>query len=192
MSVEIVDQRPRASHIWPKDPLGFYVEPAWCSKRLFEVEPFTDPITEPCCGFGRIAESARAAGYSVIATDLIDRGYPRFDGIADFLQCNGRVANIVCNPPYDLCRAFVEHALKVASGKIAMIWLARRLNASRWLEDTPLARIYLLTPRPSMPPGSVIAAGEKPGGGKQDFVWVVWDRDHIGAPTLRWLHRDHR
>jgi hypothetical protein len=192
MSTETVDQRPRASHIWRKDPDGFYVEPRWCSERLLEVESFDDPITEPCCGFGNVAESARAAGYSVIATDLIDRGYPRFDGTADFLQCNRPVANICCNPPYHLSREFITHALKVCVGKVAMIWLARRLNAARRLKDTPLARVYLLTPRPSMPPGSVIAAGEKPGGGEQDFVWLVWDRDHIGAPTLHWLHRDHR
>jgi hypothetical protein len=49
--------------------------------------------------------------------------------------------------------------LELVPGKIAMIWLARRLNAARWLQDTPLARVYLLTPRPSMPPGHVILAG---------------------------------
>jgi hypothetical protein len=31
-----------------------------------------------------------------------------------------------------------------------------------------------MTPRPSMPPGHTIAAGEKPGGGKMDFCWLVW------------------
>jgi hypothetical protein len=54
----------------------------------------------------------------------------------------------------------------------------------------PLAKIYLLTPRPSMPPGDMIARGEKPGGGKTDFCWLVFDRTYIGPPTLRWLHRD--
>jgi hypothetical protein len=190
MSVTI-DQRPRASHIWPKDPLGFYVEPAWCSERLFEVESFVGPIWDPCCGFGNIPEAARAAGYHVFATDLINRGYRGLDGVADFLQCD-RPANVVCNPPYDLSRAFALHALKVTAGKVAMISLVRRLNAAGWLKDTPLARVYFLSPRPSIPPGSVIAAGEKPGGGKQDFVWLVWDRDHAGAPTLHWLYRDRK
>jgi hypothetical protein len=80
--------------------------------------------------------------------------------------------------------------LKLGIDAIAMIWLARRLNAARWLANTPLARVYLLTPRPSMPPGRVIEAGEKPGGGKQDFVWLVWRCGHVGSPELRWLHRD--
>ena len=72
-----------------------------------------------------------------------------------------------------------------------MIWLLRRLNAARWLASTPLSRIYLLSPRPSMPPGHVILAGEEPGGGKQDFVWLVWDHEHQGLPELHWLCRDH-
>jgi hypothetical protein len=50
--------------------------------------------------------------------------------------------------------------------------------------------VWLLTPRPSMPPGEVIARGEKPGGGKTDFCWLVFDRTHSGPPELRWLHRD--
>jgi len=36
-----------------------------------------------------------------------------------------------------------------------MIWLARRLNAARWLANTPLTRVYLMSPRPSMPPRSI-------------------------------------
>jgi len=58
-----------------------------------------------------------------------------------------------------------------------------------WLVNSPLARVYLLTPRPSMPPGQVILAGEKPGGGTQDFVWLVFERDHVGPAHLRWLRR---
>jgi hypothetical protein len=95
-----------------------------------------------------------------------------------------------CNLPYSFFRDFVLRALKVTTGKVAMISLVRRLNAARWLRDTPLARVHFLSPRPSMPPGHVIAAGKKPGGGKQNFCWLVWDRAHVGAPTIHWLHRD--
>ena len=30
--------RPRAAHIWPAHAAGFYIEPHWCSERLFAVE----------------------------------------------------------------------------------------------------------------------------------------------------------
>jgi hypothetical protein len=181
-----------AAHVWKKEPDGFYVEPEWCSVRLFEVEKFDGTIWDPACGIGRVVEAARRAGYRTIATDIIDRGYPQFNGPLDFLEdCGGiAVANIVTNPPFTQCDRFVRRALELTSNKIAMIWLTRRLNAAGWLQDTPLARVYFLTPRPSMPPGHVILAGEKPGGGKQDFCWLVFERGHAGAPELHWLRRD--
>jgi hypothetical protein len=185
-----LDQRALHAHIWIKDPDGFYVEPCWCGEQLFALERFDGRIHDPACGLGRIADAARAAGHKVIATDLVDRGYPQFDGVEDFLHSERRVDNIVCNPPYNICRAFAEHALKLTRRKVAMIWLARRLNAARWLANTPLARVYLMSPRPSMPPGHVILAGEEPGGGKQDFVWLTWDHGHRGPSELRWLCRE--
>lgn len=187
------DGRPLGAHVWAKEPLGFYVEPEWCSERLFAVEKFAGSIWDPCCGIGRIADAAHRVGYSTYATDIVDRGYRRFEGCADFLQCDrGLAPSIVCNPPFDRCDAFVRHALDLTrpNGKVAMIWLVRRLNAARWLARTPLARIHLLTPRPSMPPGQVILAGERPGGGTQDFAWLVFDHKHKGSPSLHWLHRD--
>ena len=184
------DRRPRAAHIWTKDRLGFYIEPAWVPERLFAVEIFEGVVWDPAAGIGRIPDAAQRAGYRTIATDIVDRGCPNFYGLVDFLQSDCRVDNIVCNPPYQDCRAFARQALKLATKKIAMILLGRRLNAARWLRETPLARVYLLTPRPSMPPGHVILAGKKPGGGTQDFVWLIFEHGHAGPPELRWLHRD--
>jgi len=65
-----------------------------------------------------------------------------------------------------------------------------RLNAARWLENTPLQRIWLLTPRPSMPPGQHILDGGKVGGGKSDYCWLVWEHGYSGLPEIRWLHRE--
>ena len=61
---------------------------------------------------------------------------------------------------------------------------------SRRLEELPLRRIWFLTPRPSMPPGAMILAGMKPGGGREDFAWYVFLRGYDGHPEARWLRRD--
>src|SRR6516164_1608408 len=79
------DRRPLAAHIWAKEEHGFYIEPEWCSERLFEVEKFNGAIWDPASGIGRVAEAARRAGYRTIATDMVDRGYPRLDACVDFL-----------------------------------------------------------------------------------------------------------
>ncbi len=178
------------SHEWEREAHEHYVEPEWCSQRLFEVEPFIQEIWDPACGFGRIAESARDRGHAVLATDIVDRGYARAGKPRDFFTETDPLANIASNPPFDIFRHWAEHSLKLARHKVALIWLVRTLPAARWLEETPLKRILLLTPRPSMPPGYVIARGEKPGGGKQDFCWLIWEHGYCGKPETGWLRRD--
>jgi hypothetical protein len=180
----------KAAHIWDREKDGHYVEPVWCSCRLFQVEKFSGEVWDPACGIGNIIESARAAHHAVRATDIVDRGYAGFDGDVDFLRFTDPVDNIVTNPPFHLLEGFTRHALKFARNKVAMIWLARRINAARWLRDTPLVRIWWLTPRPSMPPGHVVAAGQKPGGGTQDFCWLVWEQGAEYAGAADWLRRD--
>ena len=182
-------RRPRQSHIFDRDDHDFYVEPAWCSERLIAVEPFAGPIWDPAAGSGTIPRAARAAGLSNFASDIADRGSAQRQ---DFLTAPApaETFNVVTNPPFGLARDFVERALTLGAVKTAIIFPTARLNAARWLKPLPLAKIYLLTPRPSMPPGEVIARGEKPGGGKTDFCWLVLDHTHSGSPELAWLHRD--
>lgn len=41
-----------------------------------------------------------------------------------------------------------------------------------------------------MPPGEVIARGERLGGGKMDYCWLVFERGYAGEPFMKWLRRD--
>lgn len=181
---------PLAAHVWEREEHEHYVEPFWPSERLFAVEPFVQEIWDPACGFGRIPDAARAAHHAVRATDIVDRGYRHFHGAEDFLKSDRRCPNVVSNPPFNIFRPFAEHALKITRGKVALIWIVPRLNAAGWLSGTPLARIWLLTPRPSMPPGHVITAGQRPKGDTRDFCWLVFEHGHIGPAQIGWLHRD--
>lgn len=189
----IVEATPVAAHSWEREKHEHYVEPFWCSERLFDVETFDGRIWDPCCGFGRIPESAMRAGHTALATDIVDRGYRFFSGKRDFLGSDNfdNSPNIVCNPPFNIAGRFAKRAVTMEGvQKVAMIFPTARLNAARWLQETPLARIWLMTPRPSMPPGHTITAGEKPQGGKMDFCWLVWTAGRIGPPVVQWLHRD--
>lgn len=195
--------RKRNSNIWAREEHDHYVEDGWCSARLFEEEKFEGSVVDPSCGFGRIVASARAAGYYSWGSDIVqrtpaaaqydflDRTWPGAPKIVD---------NIVSNPPFDLCsdretgRAlYVEKALDMARCKVALLLPANWHvgdKRSRWLESTPLRRVLFLTPRPSMPPGHVIAAGEKPGNGTKDYAWFVWLRGYDGPWSGGWLRRD--
>jgi hypothetical protein len=182
-------KRPRQSHLFDRDNNDYYVEPPWCSGRLFAVELFARLIWDPAAGSGTIPRAARAAGLSYFASDIVDHGCgPRQDFLIS--SAPAEAFNVVTNPPFQLARAFVERALTLGAVKTAIIFPTARLNAARWLKPLPLAKILLLTPRPSMPPGEIIARGEKPSGGKTDFCWLVLNRTHSGPSELWWLHRD--
>lgn len=183
--------KPLKAHVWEREANEHYVEPEWCSERLFTEESFQGNIWDPCCGFGRIIVSAKKAGLNASGSDLIDRGCDSSLTPYDFLSSLLIVTqNIVCNPPFDIAPQFALHALKLAERKVAMIFPTARLNAAHWLRETPLTRVWLMTPRPSMPPGHTILAGQKPGGGKMDYCWLVWERNYVGPTEIKWLRRD--
>lgn len=179
------------AHIWQREANEHYVEPSWCSKRLFEEEQFEGGIYDPCCGFGTIVIEALKQGKHAYGSDLVARGWDSTRTPCDFLTVkDGRHDNIVCNPPFNIAGRFAERALNLTNNKVALVFPTARLNAAHWLHITPLKRIWLMTPRPSMPPGHTILAGEKPGGGKMDFCWLVFEHSFDGVPELRWLRRD--
>jgi hypothetical protein len=195
--------RKRDSSLWAREVNDWYVEPRWCSARLFETERFDGDICDPACGGGNILESAKAAGYTAYGFDKVCRSGSWIIWTEDFLEpyAAGRRLpdNIVSNPPFGLCDSkkgkpgFVELALRRAQRKVALLMPANWVQGdkrSRWLETTPLQKVLFLSPRPSMPPGQVLEAGVKPGNGTTDYAWFVWERGHSGAPTIGWLRRD--
>jgi hypothetical protein len=183
-------KRPRLSHIWGREAADHYVEPHWVSQRLFATEDFdrTQVLLDPCTGFGRIADAAKGAGYTVLAADITDRGYVGCQ-VQDFLERKSVPPSVVGNPPFNVVEAFARRALDLGARKVALLFPNPRLNAAHWLKDLPLRRVRLLTPRPSIPPSYVIARGEKPGGGKVDFCWLIFERGYAGSPEIAWLHR---
>lgn len=183
--------RQKDAQIWARHPEDWYVEPEWCSRRLFDVEPFEGSIYDPACGSGRIVNSALLSGLNADGGDIVKRYI--YATTEDFLSSSAEHENIVSNPPFGIADGFTEHALRLAQRKVAMLLPTKWMNGAKrgaWLETTPLSKVWLLAPRPSMPPGTVIEAGEKPGNGTVDFAWFVWEHGHAGAPTLGWLRRE--
>lgn len=178
------------AHAWEREANEHYVEPAWCSERLLIEEGFDGNVYDPACGFGTIVDAALRHGHDAAGADIVKRVEHDHFSTADFLTSISRADNIICNPPFNIAPRFAQHALKLADRKVAMIFPVARLNAAHWIKGTPLQRVWLMSPRPSMPPGHVIAAGGKPGGGKMDYAWLVWARGYAGSAEMRWLYRD--
>jgi hypothetical protein len=190
-------KRPRHAHIFERDADEWYIEPLWCSVRLFERGHVkSDYVYDPSCGSGRIVAAANACGKKAFGTDIVKRsklcGWPQDFLTLDFHEYAGFSA-CVSNPPYKHARRFVEKALELGFAEIAFFLPSafRYSDATgRWLETTPLAEVLAITPRPSCPPGRLLEAGLiEAKGDTKNSSWYIWRRGHKGPPVAGWLRR---
>ena len=186
------------AHVWARDELDWYQEPARVTAQLLAVERFPGPVHDPCCGSGQIVTELLKAGYAATGSDIRNRlGVPQpwWDGARDFLADTRLHDSLCMNPPYFSGKgteAFIRHGLKVAAAKVCVFvdrrFLTGKARAAGLYADHPPSRVWEITPRPSCPPGEWIAAGNKAGGGTQDYTWLVWDLTAPkGRTELGWL-----
>lgn len=168
----------------------YYPTPPAGTRALLSVEKFEGAIWEPACGAGDMSRVLESAGYDVISTDLVDRGYgqPRQDFLMEWAP---RAPNIVTNPPFKLAEEFVLKALALSTGKVAILarlaWLEGKQRRELF-ENTPLARVWVFAGRLHMQKGEI--AGASGAGGMLAFAWFVWEHGHKGPPALGWVSPD--
>ncbi|MEJ7933627.1 hypothetical protein WG907_05050 [Sphingobium sp. AN558] len=182
-----------------RHPWDWYVEEQWVTHALCDVLPMEPDVTylDPFAGRCHIPDALADRGLTAFGTDLFERGdSPRFLGTHDFLgdQIHMLEAmpglSIVMNPPFSyqngclvrgLAEKCIRRALSIATHRVCALlpikWLASAGRFRLFTEHMP-SGIYVLSERPSMPPGDQIAAlGEAAyAHGKVDYVWIVWDR----------------
>jgi hypothetical protein len=188
-----IGNRPRVHK--PGDP-DFFIEPSWVVDLLLDAEQFICHVHDPACGIGTIVQACRKRGILATGTDIVDRGFgyccgPEFDFLD--IPVGNWFENIICNPPYGLAEPFVRHALALTRRKAAFLLQAKFPYSQKRHElfkQHPPARVYFLSTRPSIPPGDLFLAQQiERGGGKLDYCWMVWSRDHVGPTTCHWLIR---
>lgn len=187
---------------YEKSQFDWYVEQQWVTEALIAMEERVDisvlnwgTIWDPACGGGNVLKACSKIRIEIHATDIQFRGFAAkgyfqeldFVGRLEFVRSVapwGRYS-IVSNTPYSYKRgileAFIRRAMELDAEKVAFLMpVARQAGENRQslFEEFPPARIYVLSERPSMPPGAQIEAmGDKAyKRGKIDFMWVVWDR----------------
>lgn len=198
--------KPLNAQIWPRHSENYYVEPAWCDKRIFDVETVESGLVyDPHCGMGRVLDAAANAGHFAFGSDIKDRGAKHPVTISsvfdlDFTKLDG--AAVFSNPPYSraagrrIIELLVSECAKGTIEKVALLLPATFMwsdRASPWFEANKPARVWIVVPRPSMPPGDVVELGVDAKGGKVDYAWHVWTQDNLllgDDPVFRWLRRD--
>jgi hypothetical protein len=165
----------------------FYATPPEAIRALLKVEQFAGTIWEPACGDGAIVKPLRDIGFTVYATDLVERGCPDSESRVDFLMEQSpsfHIGAIITNPPYALAREFVTHALTLVP-KVAMLLRLAFLESesrSAILDGGKLARVHVFKKRLPMMHRDGWTGNKA--SSSIAFAWFVWDAKHKGPTQL--------
>lgn len=178
----------RGKKVIARDPHDFYPTPRGLTEAVLQAEHFGKQVWEPACGDGAMAEVLKAAGYEVIASDLIDRGYGE---VEDFLTSDRKVESIVTNPPFKIAEEFLQKALKSTTRNVAMLLPLTFLEGqerAHLLRSTPLKAVHVFSYRVSFCRNRL----ERPRHGRAAIAWFVWEHGYSGQPTVSWLGESQR
>jgi hypothetical protein len=177
-----------AMHPYAERGDDLYETPAPVTRAVLNVETFDGTIWEPANGRGAISQVLRAAGYRVVATDLVEYGAEDARGGVDFLAQTAApdgVTAILTNPPYKNANEFVRRALTLAPRVVLLLRLAflEGTGRSDIIDGGSLARVYVFRNRlPMLHRDGWEGPKESSAMG---MAWFVWDRNHNGPTELR-------
>lgn len=161
--------------------------------KLCQVENFTPTVWECACGGGHMAEALKENGYTVIASDIVNRGY-KGTNIGDFLQSaiTDYPWDIITNPPYKYAKEFVEHALNIVDDgrKVAMFLKLTFLESKSrkvLFEKFPPKRIWVFSERVRCAKNGDFETYKQGVGTAVAYAWYVWEKGYKGETTIGWI-----
>lgn len=167
----------------------FYPTPASTTHALMKKEKFIGSIWECASGDGSMSKVLELYNGTVISSD-IRRGKNIYgDAGVNFLKTNKKVDNIITNPPYSNAKEFIEHALKCADKKVAMLLkLVFLEGVTRYdlFTKTPLKTVYVFCKRQKI----TIRGEPMKNSSMIAYAWFVWDKEYCGKPTIEWINGD--
>lgn len=165
----------------------YYSTPPEAVEWLLHYEQFNKNIWEPCCGGGMISETLKKHGYNVRSSDIYDYGYTDTE-LLDFTETSEKFnGDIITNPPYNNLIPFVLKAWDLCEDKFAMLFKIQFLETIQRHKEIfskiPPAKVYVFTKRIKC-----LKDGKQDDGGSAIcYCWVVWEKDNIYEPIIRWI-----
>lgn len=176
---------------------------------LLQAESFDRDVWECCCGDGAISRVLAEAGYDVLSTDLVDRGFgddrgPHCD-VLSYTKAPRRT--VVTNPPFPLAAEMVRHLMGIGVEEIALLLKVNYWNVAQRVElfrETQPALVYMATfrldfsldgPRQKAPRkkrGAETDADpkkKKKNAPMMDVMWCIWRAGHRGLPAMDLLEK---
>jgi hypothetical protein len=166
----------------------FYSSPPEAPVALLENYSIPKIVHEPACGDGAIVEVLRAAGHTVHASDLVDRGCPG-SFVADFLAQKEPIPGVECcltNPPYRYGHEFVRKSRELYPLTIMLLRLAflESKRRSDILDAGDLESVLLFASRlPFMHRSDY--TGKRNSNSGMPFAFFIWRNGTKGPTTIR-------
>ena len=169
----------------------YATEPKAVDLLLVE-EAFAPTIWECACGEGHLSKALTKAGYSVISTDLIYRGFG-YPASVDFLSDRDEGCfdgDIITNPPYKYALEFVKQALHVIRphNKVAMFLKLTFLEGQKrkgFFISNPPKTVYVSSSRLLCARNGEF---EKFGSSAVAYAWYVWEKGYSGDTVIKWIN----
>ena len=144
-------------------------------------------IWECACGQGHLSNVLIKRGYTVISSDLINRGYGE---VKDFLKVdiifNG---DILTNPPFKLAEEFIKKGMKIlTNGNKLILFLKIQFleSKSRYelFKKYPIKYLYVHSSRQLC---CRDGAFDKYDSTTQFYAWYIFEKGFKGETILRWI-----
>jgi hypothetical protein len=170
------------SHSQADRGFDLYSTPPCAVRALLQAEQLPPRIWEPAAGRGAIVQVLRDHGHAVIASDMVDYGFP-LHFVGDLLaQTTAPIgtAAIVTNPPFKIVDRFIAHALDLCPRVIVLARLAllESVRRTEILERRGLARLHVFRDRlPMMHRDGWTGPKAR---SATAYAWFCWDRSHTG------------
>lgn len=153
-----------------------YETPAWVTQALIpHIPERVMKVWEPACGSGKIM-AALAGIFQVYGTDAED-------GIDFLRQTECSHDAIITNPPYNLAKEFIAHAIGLTRPRGFVAMLLRtdfdhaKTRAQLFGAGQAFSKKLVLTKRIRWIEGST-------GSPSFNHAWFIWDWQHSGPPHL--------
>ena len=144
-------------------------------------------IWECACGEGHLSKVLEQS-YTVISSDLIDRGYGT-TGI-DFLKVNKEWnGDILTNPPYKYAKEFVEKGLELVTvGKYVIMLLKIQFlegkERFKLFKKYPPKFVYVNSTRQTC---YINGDMSKKMSSASCYCWFIWQKGWYGETKIKWI-----
>lgn len=174
-----------------RQPEDFYATPPIAIDALLTGYPHLPKVIwEPCCGTGNLSMRLEQFGFTVISTDLINRGYGQ--GGIDFLQTTSLPLDCSCiltNFPYKSILPMTLHALSllppggVLCSFAKTTFLEGQARYHQLFKENPPKYILQFVKRINCGKDGVFS-----GSSAVSYAWFIWEKGFYGQPCLGWVN----